>query len=177
MPLNKYQRLLPRKLYHCRLVIEKPDTGRIYTSTIKRNQIHEMAMANPDAKIIGGNINTYLLINLPFVNMAKLTLKYLDEHLDTWVQQDCLMPELYLVGGYYPRKDFKHVFGIMQHNSKIYIYGVMPCTSMPVYKITDTTLVRCQCGDIPAPVKQTIDQQIDAQIRDALTTEPLYFIH
>lgn len=176
MHINKYQDKLPRQLYICSLVFEEPSKGRVYRHRIKRNQIHELAVQYPHAPIVGGNINTHLFTQMDFVNMKNLTLKYLDDHLDDWVKKNSLLPELYVVGGYYPRKDFQQVFSCMHHDHKIYIFGLIPTTELPVFRITDTELIRCKYGSIPSPSKYPIYPEMKKELDKVIPSEPLYFI-
>lgn len=176
--LNKYQKMLERKLYFCSLAI-KTDNNETpqYINNITKKHLKTILQEMPQATIIGENINGHLLTTLPFVNMETLSVKKFAENLDNWLTKDETVPDLFIVGGYYPRKDGNLIFEIQCHSNKeIYIYGKLHACELPIYKITDEKLIRIEQGSIASPKIKLIDEEIDKAIVHQLKNNNILFI-
>lgn len=164
---------LEHKLYYCTLALRKADGTISYTNRLSRDDIHAL----PRDNLFYGNINGHLISQLPFADSVR-TVGQLDDVLDQWLTRDDLLPDLYLVGGYYPRPDRSWVFDIQKPSAKdvIYLYGREPCTDLPVYRVEQDTLRRVKDGSIPSPKSVTIDAELHQKIVRSLTAYGLLWL-
>lgn len=171
--MNQYQTALKRKFYVASIAIEPEWNNRMHYHNISHQDIHKLARQYPDADIVAGSINGKLFIHQPGINLP-MTCKYLDEHMDTWLKNNMFVPDLYIVGGYYPRKDGLHVFDIQRTTGHIYVYIRKQATELPVYLVSDDKLIRIACGCIPSPEEVKITPKIHAQLISAIKSDEIY---
>ena len=171
--MNQYQAKLEPNLFQCSLGLEdntQLDRPVKYVR-LNRDKLHQTAKENPHMRIISGSVNGFYIHELAGMDLRLKPIAYLDGILDDLLNQNKLVPELYLVGGYYPRKDGLQVFEAQCHSNRtIYVWACQPWTDMPVYHITDDMLIRVKSGDIPSPKTVKIQKDMHDAIIDALTT-------
>lgn len=181
MPLNRYQEILPKKIFQCALAFSpQNDPSHIfYKNHMRQKDIANLIDEYPDMIIRGGSVNGYLLAHLPFCrDLAGYPVQTLYENIDRWIADGKLIPPLYLVGGYYPHNDGSRYFEAQCDGNKIiYVWaGMPPWTDLPVYEIHDDQLIRCKHGEIPSPAKVTIGPSLHEEIMTSLNTrEPFTF--
>lgn len=167
--MNIYQQQLEKQLFQCSLVIRKStehSSINMYVS-LNRKKLHNIAQSQSIFVILDGSINGFRTRELGLIGK---TLKYLDDNIDNMLTQNKLVPELYVIGGYYPRKDHFDVFEV-QHGSNgiLNIWAKKPWTDMPVYQITNDKLIRVKEGEIRSPKTVTINEQLHLQLMNSLT--------
>ena len=171
--MNQYQAKLEPKLFQCSLGLEdntQLDRPVKYVR-LNRDELRQTAKENPHMRIISGSVNGFYIHELAGMDLRLKPIAYLDGILDDLLNQNKLVPELYLVGGYYPRKDGLQVFEAQCHSNRtIYIWACQPWTDMPVYHITDDMLIRVKSGDIPSPKTVKIQKDMHDAIIKTLTT-------
>lgn len=171
--MNQYQAKLEPNLFQCSLGLENNTQidRPVKYARMNRTDLHQMAEKNPNMRIISGTVNGFYIHELAGMDLRLKPIAYLDDILDDLLNQNKLVPELYLIGGYYPRKDGLQVFEAQCHSNRtIYIWTSQPWTDMPVYHITDDMLIRMKSGDIPSPKTVKIQKDMHDAIIKALTT-------
>ena len=175
--MNRYRKMLKKRLYHLSLVLN--DHGKIYyRQNLKTCNLNELAQNTPDFIIQGGSING-ININVYRQDIGHtdpLTVKQLCELLPEWLNDNVFIPELYVVGGYYPTKDGQLIFDLQcpSHDpNNFYIWTKEPWTDMPIYRIDDTQFTRIKKGDLSAPAAYPIKTWFDNIIRRKIETNDL----
>lgn len=169
--MNQYQKQLEKKLFQCALVVEdiNPHSKKTLYLNLNRDTLRSTAKEHPNYFVINGSINGTYLHSIAGGRFLRRFLKELDDKMDELLAQDKLVPELYLVGGYYPRKDGLLIFEAQHSGNNLpHIWASSPWTDLPVYRIMDDKLVRIKEGDIPSPKEVTIYTELHDRLMASL---------
>lgn len=163
--MNRYRKMLPKKLYNIWIALSDGQCNEHYVDTVP--QLAEFVQTHPNHIVDTGIINGENIIRYcrRIGHTENLTVKQFYDILPLWLKDNFLVPELYVTGGYYPTKDGTLKFALQRYDytkNDFYIYTKRPWTTdMPIYRINNTKLVRVKKGRIPSPHSHIIDKQLD----------------
>lgn len=167
--MNRYRNMLEKKLYNMSLVTN--NHGKMhYHNNMTQHMLSILVQKSPDDIVHGGSINGTLISTYrqSIMHTGCITVKQLNELLPVWLNDDVLVPELYVVGGYYPTKNGEIEFALQRHsraNDDFYMWTKQPWTDLPVYRIDDTKFTRVKEGELSSPSTYPIKTWFDNIIR------------